>query len=243
MIKSDPYRRMFSRNQVLLMQSAIVYCPRCGAANDPQMPYCVQCGTTLAINQSQSGSNTVVQNNSPIAPPPPPPTSYGAFPPVAPYPAPPPIYTQPVSLSSQKKRGINPLFIASVLVALVLIIGGIIFVVIRANTPTYPMLASMYAWNLHNNTVNITSIFTFTDVVEDAQGNISGNAHVGSPLAGSGPFKGSVSTDKSIQFTITPNDNAGVSSINCIGTVQADGSLSGTYTVSGTGETGTWQVK
>ena len=227
------------------MQSATIYCPRCGASNDPQMPYCVQCGTRLSASQAQVGSSTVVQNNSPIAPPPPPSTRYGTFPsatPTAPaYPFDP--YTQPPPQVQQKKRGINPLLVGSILVALVLVIGVVVFAGIRANTSAYPVLAGSYAGNVHNNTVNITSAFTLTDVVQDAQGNISGNAHVSSPLAGSGPFKGSVGTDKSIQFTITPNDNSGVSSINCIGTVQTDGTLSGTYTVSGTGETGTWQVK
>lgn len=104
------------------------------------------------------------------------------------------------------------------------------------------MLTAAYAGNVHNNTVNITSTFTLTSAVEDQNGNISGNALVGSPLAGSGPFKGSVGTDKSIQFTITPNDNAGVSTIQCTGTVQADGSLSGNYTIPDTSETGTWQA-
>ena len=137
----------------------------------------------------------------------------------------------------------NLLLIVGILVAVVLVIGGVIFAVNHANTSAYPQLSASYTGNVHNNTVNVTSTFTFTGVVEDAQGNISGNAHVSSPLAGSGPFKGSVGTDKSIQFTITPNDNSGVSSINCIGTVQSDGTLSGTYTVSGTGETGTWQVR
>ena len=227
------------------MQSAILYCPRCGAGNDPQMPYCIQCGTTLATNASQPGSNTVVQNNLPIAPPPPPATSYGTFPsatsPVPTYPFDP--YTQPVPPPPQKKRGINPLLIVGFLVVLLVVIGGAVFAMTRTSTPTYPMLRAAYAGNVYNNIVNITSTFTLTDIVEDAQGTISGNTHIGSPLVGSGPFKGSVGTDKSVQFTITPNDNSGVSSINCIGTVQTDGLLSGTYTVSATGEKGTWQVK
>ena len=223
------------------MQSATVYCLRCGARNDPQMPYCVQCGNALAVNQTQPDS-TVVQNNSPIAPPPPPLTGYNTFPVATPtvpaYPFDP--YTQP---ALQKKKAINPLLLVSILVALVLIISGIVFAVFRANSPTYPMLASAYAGSVHNNTVNMTGTFTLTNVVEDAQGNISGNVLIGAPLAGSGPFKGSVGTDKSIQFTITPSDNSGVSSIHCTGNVQADGSLIGIYTVSNTAETGTWQAK
>lgn len=110
------------------MQSATIYCPRCGTANDPQMPYCAQCGTTLTGNQSLQGSNTVVQNNLPIAPPPPP-TSYGTFPQTesASYllaPLPPPVYTQPTALVPQRKRVISPLLIAGIIVALLLVIGG-----------------------------------------------------------------------------------------------------------------------
>ncbi len=213
------------------------------------MPYCVQCGTALSINQAQAGSNTVVQNNAPIAPPPPP-TSYGMLPPTVPIaspysavPPPPPIYTQPTLQPIQKKRGINPLLIVGILVALLLVISGIVFAVIHASGPTYPMLSAAYTGNVHNNTVNKTATFTLTSVVEDGQGNISGNALVGSPLSGSGPFKGKVGTDKSVQFTVTPNDNSGVSDIHFTGTVQTDGSMSGTYTIPYTSETGTWQTK
>ena len=184
------------------MQSATIYCPRCGAGNDPQMPYCVQCGTVLSPNSSQAGSGTVVQNSSPIAPPPPPSTRYGTFPanpptvpayPFDPYAQPAPQLLQPQLL--QKKRGINPLLIVGILIALVLVVGAVVFGVIRANTPTYPALASMYNGSVHNNPSNITSTFTLTNVVEDANGNISGNAHVGSPLAGSGTFQGSLNAD------------------------------------------------
>ncbi len=234
------------------MQSATIYCLNCGAPNDPQMSNCVQCGAVLVKNVSQTTSNTVVQNYAPIAPPPPP-TQYGTVPSVAPtvpaYSLDP--YTQQ---APQKKRGAKPLLIAGIVIALVLVIGivvaGVSIIgnstttnVKSTSTPTYPMLAAAYAGNVHNNTVNITSTFTLTNVVEDAQGNISGNAGIAAPLAGSGPFKGTVSTNKSIQFTITPNDNSGVSTIRCIGTVGDNGSLSGNYTVTNTGETGTWQAK
>ncbi len=233
------------------MQLPTIYCPRCGAVNDPQMPYCVQCGTTLSNNSFQVGSGTVVQNNA-LIPPPPPPVGYSTVPSVAStvpaYPFDP--YTQP---APQKKRGINPLLIAGILVALMLVVGIFVVFMLATNGSTstvkytsaltYPKLAPAYAGNVHNNTVNITSAFTLTNVVEDAQGNISGNALIGSPLTGSGPFKGSVGTDKSIQFTITPSDNSGTPSIRCIGTVQTDGSLSGTYTIPNTNETGTWQAK
>ena len=195
----------------------------------------------------------MVVQNSVLIPPPPPPTGYSIVP--APtyttptYPFDP--YTQPAPQAPQKKRGISPQLVAVLLVALVLVVG--IFVVFTlaingnasggksASTP--PKLASAYTGNVHNNTVNITSTLTLTNVVEDAQGNISGNALIGAPLTGSGPFKGSVGTDKSIQFTITPSDNSAATSIRCVGTVQADGLLGGTYTIPNTNETGTWQAK
>jgi hypothetical protein len=106
-------------------------------------------------------------------------------------------------------------------------------------------LAVSYIGTVHNNTVNETSGFSLTSVKEDAQGNITGRAFINQPLSGSGPFQGSVKLDNTIQFTITSTDTGSniVGTIRCTGTIQSNGSMSGTYTVPNTGETGTWQGK
>lgn len=101
-------------------------------------------------------------------------------------------------------------------------------------------LASSYQGTGHNITVNITSNFALASVTEDQQGNISGNAIWTPPLYGSGPFTGKVYANSSLVFTSIANDGSGVT-ITFTGTLNANGSLSGNYTVS-SGQIGTWQV-
>lgn len=224
------------------MQTANVICSKCGTGNEPQTSYCVRCGNTLF--------NQPVYTNHPSVPlVPPVQTHYGTFPsqPVSPVPQHiPPMYMLPVPQRSRSHTTRNVIIASCIGVGLLLalFIGTIIFTTQAANSvPTYPSLVSSYVGTVHNNTVNITSSLSLTSVVEDSQGNISGSAFVGRPLVGSGPFTGTIGIDRSIQFTVTPNDNAGVSTIQFVGVVQADVSMSGIYTVSGTGETGTWNVK
>lgn len=228
------------------MQSASIICSKCGMSNEPQTPYCVRCGNALYLNQPSSGP---VYNNHPFVSlaPPPVQTHYGTFPPqpVAQMPPMQPLYSQPViqrPRSNTKRNVIIACFIG-ISVLLLLIFRTMALIISHSGSSTYPTMVSAYGGTVHNNTVNVTTSLSLTSVVEDSQGNISGSAFVGQPLVGSGPFKGSVGLDKSVQFTVTPGENAGVSTIQFVGIVQTDGSMSGTYTVSGTGETGTWQVK
>ena len=223
------------------MQSANVICSKCGTSNEPQTSYCIRCGNAL-FNQPSNGPTYTNHPSVPLAPPPVL-SHYGTFPPQQVS----PMYVQPVAQRPRSHTTRNVIIASCVGVGLLLllIIGTIVFVAQAANTnsSTYPALVSSYTGTVHNNTVNITSSISLTSVVEDSQGNISGSAFVGRPLVGSGPFTGTISIGRSIQFTVTPNDNAGVSTIDFVCVVHADGSMSGTYTVAGTGETGTWQVK
>ena len=228
------------------MQFANVICSKCGTSNEPQTSYCVRCGNAL-FNQPY---NQPVYTNHPSVPlVPPVQTHYGTFPPQSVSPMPQqvsPIYVQPVTPRSRSHTTRNIIITSCIGVGLLLLlfIGTIVFTTQATNSvPTYPTLVSSYVGTVHNNTVNISSSLSLTSVTEDSQGNISGSAFVGRPLVGSGPFTGTIGIDRTIQFTVTPNDNAGVSTIHFDGMVQANGSMSGTYTVSGTGETGTWKVK
>lgn len=226
------------------MQSANVICSKCGTNNEPQTSYCIRCGNAL-FNQSSHGPTYTNHPSVPLTSSAPPPvqTHYGTFPPQQAS----SIYVQPVTQPPRSHATRNVIIASCIGVGLLLllIIGTVVFVAQAAgnSSPTYPALVSSYAGTVHNNTVNISSSLSLTSITEDSQGDISGSAFVGRPLAGSGPFTGTISIDRSIQFTVTPNDNAGVSTIDFVGIVHADGSMSGTYTVAGTGETGTWQVK
>lgn len=223
------------------MQTANIICSKCGTSNESQTSYCIRCGNAL-FNQPYSGPVYTNHPSIPLAPPPVQ-THYGTFPAQQV----PPIYPQPVVQRPHSHTTRNIIIASCVGVGLVLllIIGTVVFVAQSANgsSTTYPALVSSYSGTVHNNTVNITSSFSLTSVVEDSQGNIRGSAFVGRPLVGSGPFTETISIGRSIQFTVTPNDNAGVATIHFAGIVHEDGSMSGTYTVAGTGETGTWQVK
>lgn len=75
-----------------------------------------------------------------------------------------------------------------------------------------------------------TLFLTFTQ----NQQQISGNMALGSDPTGNGPLTGTVGTDNSLRFTVTPSD--GLSIINMSGTVSPQNTLSGTYSVHYTGQ-------
>jgi hypothetical protein len=112
--------------------------------------------------------------------------------------------------------------------------------IFRPTAPTsqsIPQLASSYQGTGHNITYNVTGSLTLSSITEDQQGNISGQVIWGSPLSGSGPFTGTVSSDHSINFT----SNGEGFTITYTGTVSAQNTISGNYSTD-TGQTGTWQV-
>ena len=108
-----------------------------------------------------------------------------------------------------------------------------------ATPGSYPNLAASYQGTIHNTTYNIQTTFALASIVQN-QGNIDGSVIIGPGLYGTGPFTGTIGTDGNVNFTDNPTD--GASTILFTGLLNADGSLSGTYSVPSTGEQGTWQT-
>lgn len=116
---------------------------------------------------------------------------------------------------------------------------------VNGSTPGYTGLQQAYQGSVVNTTdnSNVSASASISSVIQDQQGNISGNMTIQLPLTGSGLFKGTVRSDGSIQFTVMSNDGSGYTSIQFTGTIHQDGSMSGTYTLPGTTQGGTWQFK
>ena len=118
-------------------------------------------------------------------------------------------------------------------------------------TPTpvsYPNVAANYSGSIDDTTENITTSMALSIQQKSGQSSISGNFTVGSALLGSGPFTGSVTTTKYIQFTVQGyNGNA---PLFFYGQVHSDGSMSGSYCSinaqkqcdARAGDAGTWNV-
>jgi hypothetical protein len=116
--------------------------------------------------------------------------------------------------------------------------------VAAAAAPT-PGLAKSYTGSANNLTASESGAITLSQVTQTG-GAISGTFNFQSPLAGTGPFKGTVSA-KSIKFTVTPTARScpSCTSIAFSGTVSAIVSFSGTWVAhlkSGPPQKGTWHA-
>jgi uncharacterized protein YvpB len=128
---------------------------------------------------------------------------------------------------------------------LTVLVFSLTFLMAVSPSPTFakaslPPLASTYQGTVHNTTFDHTATLTLTSLVQN-QGAISGNVIIGSGLNGSGPFTGTIMSNRSISFTDVSTDGSNVT-IFFTGSLYGDGSLSGTYTIPSTEEEGTWQV-
>jgi serine/threonine protein kinase len=113
--------------------------------------------------------------------------------------------------------------------------------------PAYPNVAGVHKGAIHNTTAGGLSA-NISLSIQQKGGSINGSFTVDLPLLGSGPFTGSVTTSNHIQFTVHSSQVPAPLSFQ--GTVQSDGSMSGTYcsldqsghcsTAAGGG--GTWKV-
>ncbi len=97
----------------------------------------------------------------------------------------------------------------------------------------YPILFANYSGTFANNANGQSGTISLANKSQDQQ-NFTGNFLISGV---SYPMTGTVGSDNSIQFSITPNG----ATIKFVGSVNTDGSLSGTYTAT-TGGNGTWKV-
>jgi eukaryotic-like serine/threonine-protein kinase len=91
--------------------------------------------------------------------------------------------------------------------------------------PTFPGVAGVHNGTVHNTTGGLTAAMSLS--IQQSGGSISGNFTVDSPLQGSGPFTGKVTTSDRIQFIV--HSNQVPAPLYFWGTVQADGSMQGNY--------------
>jgi serine/threonine protein kinase len=108
-----------------------------------------------------------------------------------------------------------------------------------AQANSYPHLASAYQGTADNTTANITATLVLTSIVQNQQ-TISGTVTFGPELDGNGPFTGTIERDGTVHFTDTPSISP---TIIFSGSLHADGTLSGTYTVPSETQQGTWQTR
>ena len=113
-------------------------------------------------------------------------------------------------------------------------------------TGVYPNVAGTYNGSIDDTTGHI--ITSMALAMQQNQGKISGQFTVGSALTGSGPFTGTIDTAKHLHFTVASFH--GNAPLLFDGTMQTDGSLSGSYCSVGSngqcspqaGAAGTWKV-
>jgi hypothetical protein len=118
-------------------------------------------------------------------------------------------------------------------------------------TPTpvpvvYPNVSGAYSGNIHNTTANISTTMSLS--IQQNGSAISGYFTVSSPLQGSNPFTGSVTTGRNIQFTV--QSYRGNAPLFFWGYIQSNNSMSGEYCSldssgqcsASAGAGGTWSV-
>lgn len=92
-------------------------------------------------------------------------------------------------------------------------------------SPIYPNVAGVHNGTVHNTTGGRTASMSLS--IQQNGASISGYFTVGPPLQGSGPLTGGLDTARHISFTVHSTQIA--SPLSFAGTVQADGSMSGSY--------------
>ncbi|MBA2284639.1 MAG: protein kinase [Ktedonobacteraceae bacterium] len=111
-----------------------------------------------------------------------------------------------------------------------------------------PNVAGNYHGSIDDTTANIITGMTLSIQQQAGQGSIHGSFTVNPPLSGNGNFTGSVTTGKSIQFTVPGKQNS--RPLYFWGSIQADRSLNGNYCSlnaqnqcdPNAGAAGTWNV-
>jgi eukaryotic-like serine/threonine-protein kinase len=91
--------------------------------------------------------------------------------------------------------------------------------------PAFPVVVGVHNGTIHNTTGGLTATMSLS--IQQNSGTINGNFRVNSPLQGSGPFTGSVTTTDRIQFIV--HSSQVTAPLYFWGTVQTDGSMQGNY--------------
>lgn len=104
-------------------------------------------------------------------------------------------------------------------------------------------LAKSYTGSAHNVTASVSGVLTLTDVTQHGAA-IAGTLALHAPLAGTGPFRGTVSPS-AVTFTVSPTAASCPSCVSIVfkGKVWPIGSMSGTWVArlkSGGSQQGTW---
>ncbi len=94
------------------------------------------------------------------------------------------------------------------------------------SSPPFPTVASTYKGTIHDIPMKLTTSMSLTGI-EQRQGNITGYFGEASGPQGKGPFRGTVTATKHIQFTVTNATRHAILSFD--GAMQSDGTLAGTY--------------
>lgn len=128
----------------------------------------------------------------------------------------------------------------------VVVLGALTLTANATASPSIPKLAASYGGSLSNTTVNISADMSLT-TIQQTGGAFKGHFQVGSPLVGSGDCTGTVDAHQHVVFTVPSSFNGSVFEIDFIGTIAADGGMSGTYIVhyqdGSPDQQGTWAVK
>jgi hypothetical protein len=112
----------------------------------------------------------------------------------------------------------------------------------EGTTPAYSFsLARAYQGALTDkDALNFTSDMLLCSIAQNSNA-INGAVKLSS-LSGSGPFTGNIASDKHIRFTIINADD-GYGPSDFSGSINTDGSMSGTYINHSLNQGGSWQVK
>ena len=140
---------------------------------------------------------------------------------------------QPVQ--AEKKRSVTPWIILSLCIGTLVVCGILGLLVNRANNASFPSLKPRYAGGLQNITLGTNANITFT--FQQSQGDISGN-YFETDNAGSfsAPLTGTIDTSGNIKLVIQTSN-----SLSFTGSMQSDGTLSGTFTTNNSGG-GNWSA-
>lgn len=93
-------------------------------------------------------------------------------------------------------------------------------------TAPYPALVGGYKGTIHDIAANISTTMSLTGIRQSG-GGFTGSLAVGAGLQDSGSFRGTVTTAKHLQFTVT--DAAGQATVSFEASIDSVGTLSGSY--------------